>query len=157
MSTVTAKDGAAATDNAHNGDGQAAPTSSDGLFVIPRGRGDGFQASIRGHILDLADPNSGHALAPTPDDLFIASIASGLAWSARSFLRTHRLPDNVSVSATWRTHEGLPGLADINLTVTAPRSAEALGAALAAAFADTLAERSPSEPGVHLAFEGVDR
>ena len=84
MSTITAKDGAAATDNADNSDGQAAPTSSDGLFVIPRGRGDGFQASIRGHILDLADPNSGHALAPTPDDLFIASIASGLAWSAQN-------------------------------------------------------------------------
>jgi len=100
MSTVTAKDGATATDNAHNGDGQAAPTSSNGLFVIPRGRGDGFQASIRGHILDLADPNSGHALAPTPNDLFIASIASGLAWSARSFLRSHRLPDDVSVFAT---------------------------------------------------------
>jgi putative redox protein len=157
MSTVTAKDGAAATDNAHNGDGQAAPTSSNGLFVIPRGRGDGFQASIRGHILDLADPNSGHALAPTPNDLFIASIASGLAWSARSFLRTHRLPDDVSVSATWRTHEGLPGLADINLTVTAPRSAEALGAALGAGFADTLSAHSRSDPLIHISFEGGNR
>jgi uncharacterized OsmC-like protein len=153
MSTVTAKDGAA-TDNAHNRDEQAAATSNYGLFVIPRGRGDGFQASIRGHILALADPNSGHALAPTPDDLFIASIASGLAWSARSFLRTHQLPDDVSVSATWRTHEGLPGLADINLTVTAPKNAEALGAALGAAFADTLAARSPSDPLIHISFEG---
>jgi putative redox protein len=157
MSTVTAKDGAAANDNAHDRDGQPAPTSSHGLFVIPRGRRDGFRASIRGHILDLADRNSGHALAPTPDDLFIASIASGLAWSARSFLRTHRLPDDVSVSATWRTHEGLPGLAEINLAITAPKNAEALGAALGAAFADTLAAHSPSDPLIHISFEGGNR
>jgi uncharacterized OsmC-like protein len=157
MSTVTVKDGAAAADDADNGDAHAAPTSSAGLFVIPRGRGNGFQATIRGHILDLADPNAGHALAPTPDDLLIASIASRLAWSAGSFLRTHGLPDDVSVAATWRTREGLPGLADINLTVTVPRSAEALGAALGAAFAEALAARSPSDPVVHVSFEGVSR
>ena len=149
MSTITAKDG---TEASH-----AAPTSSRGLFVIPRGRGDGFQASIRGHILDLADPSSGHALAPTPDDLFIASIASDVAWSARGFLRAYGLPDDVSVSAKWRTTEGHPGLADIDLTVTVSRGAEALSGALAAAFTNGLAARSLAEPVVHISFEGVDQ
>jgi hypothetical protein len=93
MSTVTAKGGAAASDNADNGDAHAAAaTSSNGLFVIPCGRGDGLQASIRGHILDLADPNSGHALAPTPDDLFVASIASGPGPRGASFAPTDCLP-----------------------------------------------------------------
>jgi uncharacterized OsmC-like protein len=136
-------------------DSHAGPTSRQALFVIPRKREDGFRASIRGHVLDLADPGSGHALAPTPDDLFIVSIASELAWSARRFLRARGLPDDVSVSATWWTHEDPPSLADISLTVTASRRAEAVGAALAAAFADSLAARSLADPVVHISFDGV--
>ncbi len=133
------------------------PTSRDDLFVIPRGQGDGFQASIRGHILDLADPGSGHALAPTPDDLFIVSIASELAWSARSLLRAHGLPESVSVFATWRKDEHLPGLADIKMTVTVSRRGQAARAALDATFASRLAARSLSESVVNISFEGVNR
>jgi hypothetical protein len=136
-----------------NGASRALPTSSHGLFVIQRGRGDGFRATIRGHILDLADPSSRHALAPTPDDLFIVSIASEFAWSARRFLRAYGLPDAVSVSATWRTHGDLPGLADISLTVTLSRRAEAASASLAAVFANSLAARSLAEPVVHISLE----
>ncbi len=143
--------------NTDNGDSPAVPTSSHALLVIPGGRGDGFQANIRGHMLDLADPSSGHALAPTPDDLFIVSIASEFAWSAQTLLRAYGLPDDVSVSATWRAHEGLPNLADIKLTVTVSIRAEAVGAALSAAFANSLAARSLAEPVVHISFEGVNR
>lgn len=136
--------------------GRAVPVSSNGLFIVPRGRGDGFQATIRGHLLDLADPDSGHALAPTPDDLFIASIASELAWSARRFLRGYGLPDDVNVSARWRTQEDQPSLVDINLTVTVSSRAEALSAALTAALENSLAARSLPEPVVHISFEGVN-
>jgi uncharacterized OsmC-like protein len=135
-----------------NGDPHAVPTSSQTLFVIPRGRGDGLEASIRGHILELADPSSGPALAPTPADLFIVSIASELA-SARTFLRTNGLPDDVSVSTTWRMHEALPNLADIDLTVRVSRRAEAVRLALAAAFANTLAARSLAKPVVHISWK----
>jgi uncharacterized OsmC-like protein len=145
MSTVTAKDRPEVPD--------AVPTSNNGLFVIPRGRGDGFQATIRGHILDLADPGSGRPLAPTPDDLFIVSIASELAWSARRWLRASGLPDDVSVSARWRTPEDPPRLADINMTVTVSRRAEAFNAALAAVLANSLAPRSRAEPVVHISWE----
>jgi organic hydroperoxide reductase OsmC/OhrA len=127
------------------------------LFVIPRGRGDGFRASIRGHILDLADPSSDQALAPTPDDLFVVSIASEFARSARTFLRASGLPDDVSVAATWPTHQDLPSLAEIDLTVTVSRRAEAVSAALAAAFADGFAARSLPRPVVHISLEGVNR
>jgi hypothetical protein len=143
--------------SAENGDSPAGPTSSRGLFVIPCGWGAGLQASIRGHLLDLADPNSGHDLAPTPDDLLIASIASDLAWSARRFLGAHGLADYVSVSAQWLTHENLPRLADVDLTVTVSKRAEALSGTLAAAFANSLAARSLAEPAVHIAFEGANR
>jgi uncharacterized OsmC-like protein len=143
--------------NADNGDPHAVPTSSHALLVNPHERRDGFWANIRGHTLDLADPSSGHALAPTPDDLFIVSIASELAWSARSFLRARGLPDDVSVSATWRTYEDPAGLADINLTVTISKLAEAASAALGAALENCLAARSLAEPVVHISLEGVNR
>jgi hypothetical protein len=56
--------------NSDNVDSHAVPTSSHDFFVIPRGRGDCFQASIRRHILDLADPCSGHALASGRDEFY---------------------------------------------------------------------------------------
>jgi uncharacterized OsmC-like protein len=150
MSTITTKDGAEVSDESDAG------PSSRALFIIPTRWGDSLTASIRGHMLELADP-ADHRLAPSPDDLLIASIASDLAWSARSFLRASRLPDDVSVSATWRTIEGLPSLAEITLTVTMSRRAEVLSGALAAAFANSLAARSLAEPVVHISLEGADR
>lgn len=141
--------------NTDSGDSLAAPTSSNTLFVLPREREDGFRASIRGYILDLADPSSGHALAPTPDDLFITSISSDLAWSARMLLRAHGLPDDVSVSATWRTHEDRPSMADIKVTITVAEGAEPVSEALAAALESRLAARSLSDTVVHISLEGV--
>lgn len=132
-------------------------TPSHTLFVVPRGRGDGFQASIRGHILELADPSSGSALAPTPDDLFVASIASELAWSARRLLRACGLPDDVSVYAQWRTPEDLPSPADIHLTLTVSSDAEAVSTGMAAVFENGLAARSLAVPVVHISVEGVPR
>lgn len=118
----------------------------DVLFVIPSGRGGGLRASIRGHLLELADPSSSHGLAPTPDDLFMASIASDLAWSARHFLRAHGLPDDVSVSAHSRRLEDPPSLADISMTVTVSETVEAMCDALEDALAERVAARSFDEP-----------
>jgi uncharacterized OsmC-like protein len=126
------------------------------LFIIPTRRGDGFQASIHGHMLELADP-ADHRLAPNPDDLLVAAIASDLAWSARRFLRAHGLPDDVSISATWRTDEDVPAFVDINMTVTVSRRGEAVSGALAAVFENSLAAQPLGEPAVHISFEGVDR
>ncbi len=129
--------------------------SSHALFVLPRGQGDGFQASISGHILDLADPNSGHGLAPTPDDLFIASISSDFAWSARTLLRAHGLPDDVSVSAEW--HGDRLNVADIRVTITVSERAEAMSEALAATLENRVAARSLPETTVHISLKGVNR
>ena len=63
----------------------------------------------------------------------------------------------VSISATWRTSEDPPGLADINLTVTVSRLAETVGAALGAALEKNLAARPLAEPVVHISLEGVNR
>jgi len=127
------------------------------LFVIPRERGDGFQASIRGHMLDLADPTSSHALAPTPNDLFVAAHASELAWCARRLLDAHGLPAGASVSATWRTDGDLSAVAQFDLTVALPPGAQAVAAGLGAALDRSLAAGSVARPTVHIGFEQGDR
>ena len=154
MSAITTTDG---TEIFDKGDSHAAPISRHVLFVSPHEQRDGFWASIRGHVLDLADPNSGHALAPTPDDLFIASIASELAWTARRILRSSGLADGVSVSANWRTNADPPSLADIDLTVLVPGRAKAANAALTAAVQECLAARSLAAPVAHIFWGGANR
>lgn len=123
-----------------------AAVTSHVLFVNPTRRGDGFRASIRGHLLELADPGSGHRLAPTPDDLLIVSIASDLAWSARQFLRGHGLADDVNVSAARQTLENPPRLADISVTVAVSETAETMSDALMAALEERVAARSLDHP-----------
>jgi uncharacterized OsmC-like protein len=127
-------------------------TREQALFVIPTGRGGGFEASIRGHMLGLADPADSR-LAPNPSDLLIAAIASDLAWSARTLLRGLGLPDYVSVSVGWRRHGGPPRLDGIDATVTISRRAQEANDVLAAAFANGLAARFAAEPLVHISFE----
>jgi hypothetical protein len=131
-----------------------APASRDALFVTP-GRGGGLRAVIRGHLLELAEPSPVHPLAPTPDDLFIASIASELAWSARDFLHAHGLPDDVNVSADWRRLENPPRLTDVSMTVTVSETVEAMSDALEDTLAERVAARSLNEPPrVHLRCVG---
>jgi uncharacterized OsmC-like protein len=126
--------------------GAAAPVVQNALFVVPGRRGDDFRASIRGHLLELADPNSGHGLAPTPDDLLILSIASDFAWAARRFLRAQGLLGDVTVSAAWRTLESPSRLADIRVTVSVPDSGETESDALMAVLEERVAARSLDEP-----------
>jgi hypothetical protein len=127
-------------------------TANHSLFVTPRGEGNGFQAQVRGHVLDLIDPSS-YALSPTTDDLFVVSLAAALAWSARRFLRDQELPDYVSVSATWQTLEDPPTLADIGLTVTVSREAKAVHDALTSALETSLANRSFAMPALKVSLE----
>jgi uncharacterized OsmC-like protein len=131
-------------------------TSNHVLFVNAHERRDGFWASIRGHVLDLADPSSDPPLAPTPSDLFVVSLASDIVWSSRSVLRAHAMADDVSASVTWTTSRDRPGPADIRLTVTMPRSAESAREALAAVFENSLAARFLPGSAVAIAYEGAD-
>jgi hypothetical protein len=127
------------------GEPQAVSASRHELFVIPRGWGDGFRASIRGHLLDLADPTS-HGLAPNSDDLLVASIASDCAWFVRRFLRERALDDYVSVSAGWSASEDAPSLGDVDVTITVSKTAAPMRAILAAALETRLAARSRHAP-----------
>ena len=131
--------------------------SNHELFVIPRDRGNGFQASIRGHMLDLADPASGHVMAPTPNDLFVVAHASELAWCARRLLDVHGLSDGASVSAMWRTDGDLSAVAQFDLTLTLPSRAEELAGRVGLALNKSLAAGSVARPAVHIRFDQMDR
>lgn len=124
------------------------------LSVYQPGLDSSFRASIRGHILNLADPDSRHELAPTPEDLFVAALASQVAWSARSFLHAHGRPEDVSVSANWRADGNVPGRGDLELAVTVSRDADDLGAALVEALELSLGEGS-FVPAVRISLQGA--
>jgi hypothetical protein len=97
-------------------------------------------------MLELADPDSGHGLAPTPGDLITAAIASDIAWLARRFLRDHGLDDYVSVSARVRTSESVPGLGGIDVTVDVAAHVAAMGETLARALERRVAAQWSLEP-----------
>ena len=121
----------------------ASPHAGHALFVTPVRGGEGFRATTRGHVLELADPTG--PVGPTPDDLFVASIASDLAWSARAFLRERQLSDDVSVTAWWRT-QGRPSRpVGIDFTVAVSSLAGTTSDALLAAFEERLAARTSDD------------
>jgi len=135
--------GAAAADH-------GASVSRYAHFVVPNKRGDGFRASVRGHMFELVDPESTHGLVPTPLDLLTAAVAADLAWFARGLLREHGLDDYVSVAARVRVSESAaePGVVDV--TVAVSRDATALGATLAAALEGRLAAHSSLSPQLRI-------
>lgn len=109
------------------------------LFVKPS-RGGGFQASIRGHILELADPTVQN-LAPTPDDLHTASVASDFAWFARRFLSDRGFDDYVSVTAWQWKCDGSLGVDGVDVTLTVSVGSAPVRAMLTTALERGLAHK----------------
>jgi LmbE family N-acetylglucosaminyl deacetylase/uncharacterized OsmC-like protein len=65
---------------------------------------DRFDISIRGHVISVDQPvqDGGDDTAPTPTELFIASLASCVAFYARRYLARHGLPtQGLAVEATF--------------------------------------------------------
>ena len=58
--------------------------------------GDRFAIAIREHVVYVDQPESdgGTDTAPTPTELFVASLAACVAFYARRYLRRHDLPEN---------------------------------------------------------------
>jgi hypothetical protein len=119
------------------------------LLVIPSRGGNGFRASVRGHLLELADPDSDHRLSPTPQDLVAAAVASDVAWFARRFLRDHELDDDVSVSAWASTSEGVPTWCSLDVRVDVSEHAAAIERRLATALEERFS-RAPDPPRIEV-------
>lgn len=83
-------------------EGDSAPAAIP-MRVEHRG-GDQFDISVRGHIITVDQPvkDGGADTAPTPTELFIASLASCVAFYARRYLARHNLPtEGLAVEATF--------------------------------------------------------
>lgn len=85
--------------------------------------GDRLVAAVRGHELATDQPvaDGGDDSAPTPTELFVASLASCVAFYAERFLRRHRLPaEGLSVSCGYEWAENPHRVGLLELSVHAP-------------------------------------
>jgi len=98
--------------------------SADGrpMRVEHRG-GDQFDISVRGHVITVDQPvkDGGDDTAPTPTELFVASLASCVAFYARRYLARHSLPtEGLAVEATFDMGSRPARVAGITLRVILP-------------------------------------
>lgn len=85
--------------------------------------GDQFDISVRGHIITVDQPvkDGGDDTAPTPTELFVASLASCVAFYARRYLARHNLPtEGLAVEATFDMGSRPARVAGITLRVILP-------------------------------------
>ncbi|MFY1673498.1 OsmC family protein [Plantactinospora sp. WMMB334] len=95
-------------------------TTLDVRFVA----GESYEFVVRGHRLLVDQPveAGGGDEAPTPTELFVASLASCVAFYAGRYLSRHRLSrDGLGVSATFRmAADKAARVAEVQLTVRVP-------------------------------------
>lgn len=141
----------------HTSPADHAPVDSADLVpmrVEHRG-GDKFDINVRGHVVrvDQLVKDRGEDTAPTPTELFIASLASCVAFYARRYLARHSLPtDGLSVEATFQMGSKPARVAGIDVRLIVPEGvpAERLDALLAVASHCTVHNTLSSEPAVSI-------
>ena len=117
--------------------------------------GDKFDITVRGHVVRVDQPvqDRGEDTAPTPTELFIASLASCVAFYARRYLARHDLPtDGLAVEATFEMGSRPARVAGIDMRLIVPEGvpAERLDALLAVATHCTVHNTLASEPDVSI-------
>ena len=94
------------------------------VVVVHEG-GDRFAMTIRGHriVVDQAVEDGGGDAGPTPTELFVASLASCVAFYAGRFLRRHNQSDEgLAVRATFHMSIDRPArVGSIRLEVDVPQ------------------------------------
>ena len=91
--------------------------------TVTHHRGDRFAIAIRGHVLhvDQPEPDGGTDTAPSPTELFVASLASCVAFYARRYLQRHDLPqDGLVVTAQAMSGAKPSRVASMTITLTLP-------------------------------------
>jgi putative redox protein len=83
--------------------------------------GDRYAVTIRDHTFEVDQPDSGDA-APTPTELFVASLASCVAFYAGRFCARHGVDaTGLGVTCEWAFAEDRPArVARIDVRVTTP-------------------------------------
>jgi putative redox protein len=93
------------------------------MIAVTYAGGDRLRIDVRGHELGADQPveDGGEDTAPTPTELFLASLTACVAFYAERFLRRHTLSTQglkVSCAYGWAANPNRVG--EIDLTVEAP-------------------------------------
>jgi putative redox protein len=86
--------------------------------------GERYEVTLRGHRVTVDQPAAlgGDDGAPTPTELFVASLATCVAFYAGRYLTRHRHPrDGLGVSVAYRMADRPARVADVRLTVRVPK------------------------------------
>jgi putative redox protein len=97
--------------------------SSGAVIVVTHAGADRLRIETRGHELFTDQPieDGGADTAPTPTELFVAGLASCVAFYAERFLRRHGLTTaGLKVSCGYRWADGPHRVGEIDLDVDAP-------------------------------------
>ena len=121
--------------------------------------GDKFDIKVRGHVVRVDQPvkDRGEDTAPTPTELFIASLASCVGFYARRYLARHNLPtDGLAVEATFAMGSKPARVAGIDVRLVVPDGvpAERLDALLAVASHCTVHNTLERTPDVSITLAG---
>ena len=119
--------------------------------------GDQFAIDIRGHTLLVDQPvqDGGIDQAPTPTELFIAGLASCVAFYARRFLARHELStEGLAVDVQYEIGGRPTRVTSITVDITPPAAlpAERREAFLAVASHCTAHNSLMQPPAVHIAL-----
>ena len=129
------------------------------LRVEHRG-GDKFDINVRGHTITVDQPvkDGGDDAAPTPTELFIASLASCVAFYARRYLARHNLPEEgLAVEATFEMGSKPARVSGIDVRLIVPGGvpAERRDALLAVAKHCTVHNTLATTPEVSVTLENA--
>ncbi len=94
-----------------------------GNVRVQHKEGDLFEIGIRDHLVHVDQPTDagGSDAAPTPTELFVASLASCVAHYARRFLVRHHLPtEGLSVDATFTMADRPARVGAIEVSIELP-------------------------------------
>ena len=129
----------------------------DAMAVYPIG-GDKYAIDIRGHQVCVDQPldEGGEDTAPTPTELFVASLGLCVAFYAGRFLDRHGIArTGFAVQVAWRMAEDRPArVGQIVITVTPPHAMppERLPAFLAVARGCTVHHSLAQPPAVDISL-----
>lgn len=93
------------------------------LIRVEHKDGDLFEIDIRGHRFHVDQPleDGGTDAAPTPTELFVASVASCVAFYTRRFLARHDLPAaGLAVTASFVMAERPARVGTIDVAIIVP-------------------------------------
>lgn len=124
--------------------------------------GDLFEIGIRQHLVRVDQPTDagGSDRAPTPTELFVASVASCVAFYVRRFLSRHDLPvEGLSVSAAFAMAGRPARVSEITVAIDLPQGVptERLPALVAVASRCTVHNSLETPPQVHIDVRREER